>query len=92
MSCVKHEVIWQHDNVLPYILTTLKNKIDEITEVEKIFLFGSRGRVPFEQRKDLIDKDYDVELLVPDEEKIKMYYSGNKLTMIFSGNELKIPL
>lgn len=109
MSRVKHEAIWQHDKVLPYILTTLKDKISEITAVEKIFLFGSRGRIPFEQWKDLegkdwdvlvqtkyklknaqilVDKDYYVDLLVLDEERIKTYYSGNKLTMVFPENKL----
>lgn len=60
MSQVKPEAIWQHDKVLPYILTSLKDKISEITAVEKIFLFGSRGRVPFKQWKDLEGKDWDV--------------------------------
>ncbi|PIF43688.1 hypothetical protein CLU96_0600 [Chryseobacterium sp. 52] len=60
MSRVKLEAIWQHEKVLPYILTTLKDKINEITAVEKIFLFGSRGRISFEQWKDLEGKDWDV--------------------------------
>jgi len=60
MSRVKLETIWQHDKVLPYILTTLKDKIDDITAVEKIFLFGSRGRVPFEEWDTLEGKDWDV--------------------------------
>lgn len=60
MSKVKLEAIWQHEKVLPYILTTLKNKIEDITAVEKIFLFGSRGRVPFENWKELEGKDWDV--------------------------------
>ncbi|WP_267406650.1 MULTISPECIES: hypothetical protein [unclassified Chryseobacterium] len=109
MSQVKHEAIWQHDQVLPYILTTLKDKIEEITPVEKIFLFGSRGRVPFENWKELegkdwdvlvqtkfklknaqvlVDKDYHLDLLVLDEERIKTNYSKN-LKMIFPVNELE---
>lgn len=60
MSRVKLEAIWQHEKVLPYILTTLKEKISEITAVEKIFLFGSRGRVPFEDWGTLEGKDWDV--------------------------------
>lgn len=60
MSKVKLEAIWQHEKVLPYILTTLKNKIEDITAVEKIFLFGSRGRVPFENWKELEGKDWDI--------------------------------
>ncbi|MET3034805.1 hypothetical protein ABXT08_01765 [Chryseobacterium sp. NRRL B-14859] len=60
MSRVKLEAIWQHDKVLPYILTTLREKIHDITAVEKIFLFGSRGRVPTEQWNQLEGKDWDV--------------------------------
>ncbi|AZA55189.1 hypothetical protein [Chryseobacterium sp. G0201] len=60
MSQVKPEAIWQHDQVLPYILTSLKDKISEITAVEKIILFGSRGRVPFEKWNELEGKDWDV--------------------------------
>ncbi|GEJ47977.1 hypothetical protein [Chryseobacterium sp. ON_d1] len=60
MSQVKPEAIWQHDKVLPYILTTLKDKIDDITAVEKIFLFGSRGRIPFDEWNTLEGKDWDV--------------------------------
>ena len=60
MSQVKTEAIWQHDKVLPYILTRLKDKISEITTVEKIILFGSRGRLPFESWNELQGKDWDV--------------------------------
>lgn len=60
MSRVKPEAIWQHETVLPYILTRLKDKISEITAVEKIFLFGSRGRLPLESWKELEGKDWDV--------------------------------
>ncbi|MBB4807401.1 hypothetical protein HNP38_002705 [Chryseobacterium defluvii] len=60
MSRVKTEAIWQHDQVLPYILTRLKDKISEITAVEKIILFGSRGRLPLEYWKELEGKDWDV--------------------------------
>ncbi|RKS96389.1 nucleotidyltransferase family protein [Chryseobacterium defluvii] len=60
MSRVKPEAIWQHEKVLPYILTTLKNKISEITAVEKIILFGSRGRLPEEQWEELEGKDWDI--------------------------------
>ncbi len=69
MSRVKLEAIWQHDQVLPYILTTLKEKINDITGVEKIFLFGSRGRVPFEEWNTLEGKDWD--LLVQAKCKLK---------------------
>lgn len=60
MSRVKPEAIWQHETVLPYILTRLKDKISEITAVEKILLFGSRGRLPLESWKELEGKDWDV--------------------------------
>ena len=110
MSQVKHEAIWQHDKVLPYILTTLKEKIEEITPVEKIFLFGSRSRLPFEKWKELegkdwdiivqtklklknahvlVDKDYHLDLLVLDEERINNHYSNN-LKMIFPDNQVII--
>ncbi|MDF2551936.1 MAG: hypothetical protein K0R77_1211 [Chryseobacterium sp.] len=60
MSRIKPESIWQHDKVLPYILTRLKDKIREITAVEKIILFGSRGRLPLERWNELEGKDWDV--------------------------------
>jgi hypothetical protein len=60
MSQVKTGAIWQHEKVLPYILTSLKDKIAEITSVEKIFLFGSRGRLPFESWNELEGKDWDI--------------------------------
>lgn len=60
MSRVKPEAIWQHDKVLPYILTRIKDKINEITAVEKILLFGSRGRLPLERWNELKGKDWDV--------------------------------
>lgn len=52
--------IWQHDKVLPYILTSLKDKINKITAVEKIILFGSRGRLPVERWNELEGKDWDI--------------------------------
>lgn len=60
MSRVKTEAIWQHDKVLPYILTSLKDKIEEITAVEKIIIFGSRGRLPVERWNELQGKDWDI--------------------------------
>lgn len=60
MSKVKPMAIWQHDKVLPYILTNLKDKISEITTVQKIILFGSRGRLPLEQWNELEGKDWDI--------------------------------
>lgn len=69
MSRVKTESIWQHDKVLPYILTSLKEKINEITAVEKIMLFGSRGRLPLERWNELEGKDWDI--LVQAKSKLK---------------------
>lgn len=60
MSQVKPEAIWQHDKVLPYILTRLKDKISDITAVEKIILFGSRGRLPLEEWNEFEGKDWDI--------------------------------
>lgn len=60
MSQVKPESIWQHEKVLPYILTSLKDKINDITEVEKIIIFGSRGRLPVERWDELQGKDWDI--------------------------------
>ncbi|WP_336690273.1 MULTISPECIES: hypothetical protein [unclassified Chryseobacterium] len=60
MSRVKTESIWQHEQVLPYILTRLKDKISEITAVEKILLFGSRGKLPLERWSELEGKDWDI--------------------------------
>ena len=60
MSQVKPESIWQHDKVLPYILTSLKDKINDITAVEKIIIFGSRGRLPIERWNELQGKDWDI--------------------------------
>lgn len=60
MSRIKPGAIWQHEKVLPYILTSLKDKINDITAVEKIILFGSRGRLPVERWNELEGKDWDV--------------------------------
>ncbi|MBB4807242.1 putative nucleotidyltransferase [Chryseobacterium defluvii] len=60
MSQVKPKAIWQHDKVLPYILSRLKDKINEITAVEKIMLFGSRGRLALERWNELEGKDWDI--------------------------------
>jgi hypothetical protein len=60
MNRAKPEIIGQHNKVLPYILTRLKDKINEITAVEKILLFGSRGRLPLERWSELEGKDWDI--------------------------------
>jgi hypothetical protein len=60
MSKVNTGAIWQHEKVLPYILSCLKDKIGSITPVEKILLFGSRGRLPLEKWNELEGKDWDI--------------------------------
>lgn len=60
MSKVKREAIWQHDKVLPYILNDLKQTIDAITPVQKIYLFGSRANTPLEDWDKLEGKDWDI--------------------------------
>lgn len=60
MSKVNTGAIWQHDKVLPYILSCLKDKISKITSVEKILLFGSRGRLPLDRWSELEGKDWDI--------------------------------
>ncbi|MFC4816252.1 MULTISPECIES: hypothetical protein [unclassified Flavobacterium] len=60
MSTIKREFIWQHDQVLPYILHDLKEEIEKITPIEKIYLFGSRARKPFEEWNTLEGKDWDI--------------------------------
>lgn len=60
MSKVKLETIWQHDKVLPYILNELRKKIENITPVEKIYLFGSRAKTPTQDWHRLEGKDWDI--------------------------------
>lgn len=60
MSQVKPESIWQYEKVLPYILTSLKDKINDIVAVEKIIIFGSRGKLPVERWNELEGKDWDI--------------------------------
>lgn len=60
MGKVKLETIWQHHKVLPYILNELKQKIENITPVEKIYLFGSRAKTPLEDWHRLEGKDWDI--------------------------------
>ncbi|NJM78988.1 MAG: nucleotidyltransferase domain-containing protein [Flavobacterium sp.] len=54
------ETIWQHDVVLPYILNELKEKIEAITPIHKIVLYGSRARTPFNDWESLKGKDWDI--------------------------------
>lgn len=60
MGKLKLETIWQHHKVLPYILNELKQKIENITPVEKIYLFGSRAKTPLEDWHKLDGKDWDI--------------------------------
>ncbi len=60
MSKIKWETIWQHDKVLPYILYELKEKIEKITPIEKIYVFGSRAKKPVEEWQKLEGKDWDI--------------------------------
>ncbi|MCX6318445.1 MAG: hypothetical protein NTW29_14230 [Bacteroidetes bacterium] len=60
MSKVKTGAIWQHERVLPYILSCLKDRISNITPVKKILLFGSRGRLPIHRWQELEGKDWDI--------------------------------
>ena len=46
--------------MLPYILGELKQHIEKITPVKKIYLFGSRGRTPTDEWKSLEGKDWDI--------------------------------
>jgi predicted nucleotidyltransferase len=60
MSQVKTDRIWQHNTVLPYILNGLQQKIEAITPIHKIYLTGSRARVPAEGWGELKGKDWDI--------------------------------
>ena len=60
MSQIKAEAIWQHEFVLPYIFEDLKAKIDAITPVRAIYLYGSRSRVMPKDWHLLEGKDWDI--------------------------------
>lgn len=60
MSQIKAETIWQHELVLPYILKDLKSKVDAITPVRAIYLYGSRGRLAPKDWNQLEGKDWDI--------------------------------
>jgi predicted nucleotidyltransferase len=60
MSQVKMEKIWQHEYVLPYILNGLKEKIEAITPIQQIYLYGSRARTPITDWHKLEGKDWDI--------------------------------
>lgn len=54
------DMIWQPEQVLPYLLHTLKAKVGTITPVKAIYLFGSRSRVGLEEWHTLEGKDWDI--------------------------------
>lgn len=60
MSLRRMEMIWRHDKVLPYIFQELKSKIEAITPVQAIYLFGSRARTPLYEWEKLEGKDWDI--------------------------------
>jgi predicted nucleotidyltransferase len=60
MSQVKTDRIWQHNLVLPYILNGLKQKIEAITPVHKIYLTGSRAKTPVADWGELEGRDWDI--------------------------------
>ncbi|MBC8756669.1 hypothetical protein H2O64_18495 [Kordia sp. YSTF-M3] len=60
MSSVQLEMIWQHDNVLPYILNELKQYVERITPVHQIYLYGSRAKTPIADWTQLAGKDWDI--------------------------------
>jgi hypothetical protein len=60
MSQVKLNTKWQHQEVLPYILDGLRQKIETITPVLHIYLYGSRAKTPMDQWDKLQGKDWDI--------------------------------
>ncbi|MEZ0007242.1 hypothetical protein ABH942_002621 [Flavobacterium sp. 28YEA47A] len=63
MSQIKAEAIWQHELVLPYILKDLKAKVDVITPVRAIYLYGSRSRIMPKDWHLLEGKDWDIMMI-----------------------------
>ena len=54
------EMIWQQKKMLPYLLGELKEKIEGITPIRKMYLYGSRSRIPFKDWNTIEGKDWDV--------------------------------
>ena len=46
--------------MLPYLFGELKEKIESITTIEKIYLFGSRAKTPVKDWDKLNGKDWDI--------------------------------
>lgn len=60
MSRKKLDLIWQHNKVLPYLFGELKSKIELISPIHKIYLYGSRARKPITEWNSLKGKDWDI--------------------------------
>ena len=60
MSSIQLEMIWQHDNVLPYILNELKQIVERITPVHQMYLYGSRAKTSIQNWDQLAGKDWDI--------------------------------
>jgi predicted nucleotidyltransferase len=60
MSNVQLEMIWQHEQVLPYILNELKQIVERISPVYQIYLYGSRAKTPIKDWHQLAGKDWDI--------------------------------
>lgn len=60
MSSVQLDMVWQHEKVLPYILYELKQQVERITPVHKIYLYGSRAKTPVDNWNTLLGKDWDI--------------------------------
>ena len=60
MSRIDLNLIWQHEKVLPYLLGELRQKIEAISPIENIYLYGSRARTPTQDWKNLDGKDWDI--------------------------------
>jgi len=60
MSSIQLEMIWQHEQVLPYILNELKQLVERISPVYQIYLYGSRVKTPIQDWNQLAGKDWDI--------------------------------
>ncbi|KAB8155852.1 hypothetical protein EZY14_001175 [Kordia sp. TARA_039_SRF] len=60
MSAVQLEMIWQHKQVLPYILNELKQIVERTSPIYQIYLYGSRAKTPLHNWHQLAGKDWDI--------------------------------
>jgi len=60
MSQVRYEMVWQPEQVLPYLFDGLKTRIEALTPVRSMYLYGSRARTPQSRWNELEGKDWDV--------------------------------